>query len=68
MILFSRLSALGYLCYLPDLHRIMIRTESEYIPSSVTSISPQYVSFIVILSLTVSIISKVSMFCVCKTA
>lgn len=51
-------SALGYLCYLPDLHRIMIRTESEYIPSSVTSISPQYVSFIVILSLTVSIISK----------
>lgn len=56
---FFRLSALGYICYLPDFHSLMIRTESDYMPSGVTSISPQYISLIVIISLTVSIISKV---------
>lgn len=59
-IVFFRLSALGYICYLPDIHRVMIRTKSEYVSNTVTSISPQYVSFIVILSLTITLISKVS--------
>jgi len=54
-----RLSAFGYLCYLPDFHRLMIRTESEYMPSGITTLNPRYISFIVIFSLCVSIISKV---------
>ncbi|KAL4142565.1 hypothetical protein QTP88_005002 [Uroleucon formosanum] len=52
------LSAFGYLCYLPDFHRLMIRTESEYMSNGITSINPRFISFIVIFSLFVSIISK----------
>jgi len=52
------LSAFGYLCYLPDFQRLMIRTESQYVSSSITSINPRFISFIVIFSLCITIISK----------
>jgi len=57
--IFFRLSAFGYLCYLPDFHRLMIRTESEYMSSGFTLINPRFISFIVIFSLFIAIVSKV---------
>lgn len=52
------LSAFGYLCYLPDFQRLIIRTESQYLPSGITSVNPRFMSFIVIFSLFITIISK----------
>ncbi|XP_050543421.1 lysosomal-associated transmembrane protein 4B [Daktulosphaira vitifoliae] len=54
----TTLTALGYLCYLPDLQRMIKQSESNYVPQSVSSLNPNYVSLIIILSFAVSIISQ----------
>ncbi|VVC32130.1 Hypothetical protein CINCED_3A008877 [Cinara cedri] len=56
-LLVTTLSTLGYLCYLPEFHRLVIRTESTLFPA-VSSIDSQYISLIIIFCLVFSVISK----------